>query len=146
MKKFHDTYVTFLEKYATPFLLLAIRVWIGLVFFKSGLTKCSNVDQAIMLFTYEYSVPVLSPKFAAISAMIFELACGAALVAGIFTRIAALPLIGMTLVIQFFVFQNQEHFYWLFLLSTLVIYGAGKLSLDGLGSKICKLKSSKNLS
>src|SRR3989338_4630865 len=89
----YDKYVDFLQKYVVSILLLAIRVWIGLVFLRSGLVKFSNVEQAVFLFEYEYQVPFLSPTFAAISAMVFEMACGAALIAGIFTRIAALPLI-----------------------------------------------------
>lgn len=138
LSNFYQKYVNFLQNYLSSILLLAIRIWIGLVFFKSGLTKFSNIDSAILLFEYEYALPLLSPKFAAISATIFELGCGAALMAGLFTRITALPLIVMTLVIQFLVFENQEHFYWLFLLSTLAIYGGGKLSIDGICCKFCK--------
>ncbi|MBU6141049.1 MAG: DoxX family protein [Proteobacteria bacterium] len=136
IKNIYQKYVNFLTKYLASILLLAIRIFVGLVFFKSGLTKFSNVDQAIILFTYEYSVPILPPAFAAISSMFFELACGGALIVGIFTRLAALPLIGMTLVIQIFVFQNPEHFYWLFLLATLAIYGGGIFSADKICSKI----------
>ncbi len=138
VKNVYVKYVDFLQKYMASILLLAIRVWIGLVFLRSGLTKFSNVDQAIFLFEYEYQVPFLSPAFAAISAMSFEIACGAALIAGVFTRIVALPLIAMVLVIQFFVIQSIEHYYWLFLLSTLAVYGAGCFSVDGLACRFCK--------
>ncbi len=144
IKNTYRKYVNFLENYLSAILLLGIRIWIGLVFFKSGMTKFSNIDSAIMLFEYEYSLPFLSPKFAAISAIIFELGCGTALMAGLLTRITALPLIGMTLVIQLLVFQNQEHFYWLLLLSTLAIYGGGKLSIDGIFAKFCKSCDSKS--
>ena len=144
IKNLYRKYVNFLENYLSSILLLAIRVWIGLIFFKSGLTKFSNIEQAITLFEYEYSLPFISPKFAAISAMAFELGCSAAIMAGILTRLTALPLIGMALVIQFFVFQNQEHFYWLFLLSTLVIYGSGTLSVDGFFTKFCRKRSYSN--
>ena len=140
-KNFYGKYVTFIEKYASSILLLTIRIFIGLVFFKSGLVKFSNIEQTIILFEYEYEVPFLSPQFAAISSLIVELGCGALIMAGLLTRIIALPLIGLTLVIQLLVFQNPEHFYWLFLLSTLAVFGGGKLSADGLGSLICKLKN-----
>ena len=57
------------------------------------------------------------------------------LVLGLASRLAALPLIGMTLVIQFVLaadpaYDNVEHFYWLFLLGMIVIRGPGVLSLD----------------
>lgn len=141
IKSIYGKYVNFLENHLTSILLLAIRIWIGLVFYKSGLTKFSNIDQAILLFTYEYDVPLLSPAFAAIMAMVFEIGCGVSIILGLMTRIFALPLIGMTLVIQFFVFQNIEHLYWLFLLSTLAVYGGGKLSLEVAMAKLCSLKS-----
>lgn len=137
MKKLYSKYIDLMEKFGSPLLLLGIRILIGLVFLKSGLVKFSNVDSAILLFKYEYNVPILSPVFAAYSAMIFEIGCGALLIAGAFTRIAALPLVAMTLVIQFFVFQNPEHFYWLSLLLVLAIYGGGKISLDCLAKKCC---------
>lgn len=140
IKNFYRQYLNILETYFSSILLLTIRIWIGLVFFKSGLTKIANLDQAALLFEYEYALPFLSPQFATISATIVELGCGAAIIAGLLTRITVLPLIAMTLVIQFLVFDNQEHFYWLFLLSTLAIYGGGNLSLDGICNKFCKKK------
>lgn len=132
IKNIYQKYVNFLENYLSSILLLAVRIWISLIFIKSGLTKFSNLDSAIMLFEYEYSLPFLSPKFAAASSMFFEIASSAALLLGFLTRIATFPLIAITLVIQIMVFQNQEHFYWLFLLSTLAIYGGGLLSIDTL--------------
>ncbi len=137
MKKLYNKYVTLMENCGSSILLLGIRILIGLVFLKSGLVKFSNMDSAILLFKYEYNVPILPPVFAAYSAMIFEIGCSALLIAGTFTRIAALPLVAMTLVIQFFVFQNPEHFYWLSLLLVLAVYGGGKISLDYLAKKCC---------
>lgn len=137
LNNIYQKYSNFAQKYLSSILLLAIRIWIGLVFFKSGLTKFANIDSAILLFEYEYNVGLLSPKIAAILATIAELGCGGAIIIGLLSRISALPLIIMTLVIQFLVFQNIEHFYWLFLLSTLAIYGSGRLSIDGILPLIC---------
>lgn len=120
----------FLEKYIAPSLLLLLRLMIASVFLKSGLTKISNFDATIFLFENEYSVPFLNPVFAAYSAAFFELFCSALLIIGLATRLACLPLIGMTLVIQFSVIQNPEHFYWLALLATIFTFGAGCFSLD----------------
>ncbi len=120
----------FLNKFISPILLLSLRIMIATVFFKSGLTKISNFDSTLLLFEYEYAVPVVRPIFAAYSATLFELTCPILLVLGFATRIATLPLIAMTLVIQFTVFENPEHFYWLTILTTILVYGGGFLSLD----------------
>ncbi len=141
LAKVYCSYVSIIEKYLSPILLLSIRIFVGLVFLKSGLVKFSNIDSAILLFEYEYQVPIISPVFATYSAMFFEIFCGIALIIGLLTRLSSLPLIAMTLVIQFLVFENPEHFYWLFLLFTVAIYGAGKISCDAI---LCKFFKAKN--
>ena len=125
-----------LQSFLAPILLLVSRLWIANVFFKSGRNKLANMDTTIYLFEYEYIVPGVSPVFAAYSSTVFELACPIFLAIGLFSRFATLPLIAITLVIQFLVIQNTEHYYWLFLLATIFIYGSGKLSVD----KLLKLK------
>jgi putative oxidoreductase len=132
LKTFCEKKTQFLQKYFSPILLLTLRIMIATVFLKSGLTKISNFDSTIFLFENEYAVPLLSPVIAAYLATICELGCSSILIAGLATRLAVLPLVGMTLVIQFTVVQNPEHFYWLAILSTLFVYGAGLLSLDRL--------------
>lgn len=124
-----------IEKFIAPFILLWVRVFVALVFWKSGMVKFSNLDSTILLFEYEYEVPFLSPVFAAYSATFFEIVCSALLIVGLGSRIAALLLIVMTLVIQFSVVQNPEHFYWLALLSVVVASGPGLLSLDAIVKK-----------
>ena len=131
----------FLAKYFAPILLLSLRIMIGLVFLKSGLTKISNFETTILLFENEYNVPVLSPAIAAYLATFFELTCSVLLMGGLLTKLATLPLIGMTLVIQFFVIQNPEHFYWLAILSTILTFGGGVLSLDFIATKLCKQRA-----
>lgn len=133
---------TLLQKYGTPILQLTIRLWMANIFLKSGLTKFSNIDSAISLFENEYNVPVISPVLATYLSMTFEIGCSLLLITGLATRLAVLPLIGMTLVIQLFVFQNPEHFYWLFLFSTLLIYGSGTVSVDHFLHKKYDKKSS----
>ena len=129
-KEIYAKYCDFLQNYASSALLLVIRIYIALVFYKSGLVKFDNVDSAILLFEYEYQVPLLPPVFAAYSAMFFELACSILLMAGLFSRLAALPLIAMAAVIEFTYQHNVEHFYWMMLLAVLGVYGSGALSLD----------------
>jgi putative oxidoreductase len=135
VKNLNDKTVFILEKYAAPILLLAIRLWVANIFFKSGLTKIANIDSTVSLFEYEYALPIISPVLAAYLSIIFELGCSVLLAFGLASRLAALPLLVMTLVIQFLVFQNPEHFYWLFLFSTILVFGGGKISLDYLLKK-----------
>ena len=53
---------------------------------------------------------------------------------GLFTRLLALALLGMTLVIQLFVYSNvwPTHLSWAGLLRYLLSRGAGRVSLDQL--------------
>ena len=140
VKKINDKAVFILEKYAAPILLLAIRLWMANIFFKSGLTKIANVDSTISLFEYEYALPLITPAIAAYLSIAFELGCSVLLAVGLASRLAAFPLLIMTLIIQFLVIQNPEHFYWLFLFSTILVFGGGKLSADYILQKtICNL-------
>lgn len=141
LKRIYAFYVDFLTKYASHILLLCIRISIGLVFLKSGLTKIANIDNTIILFEYEYELPLISPIVGAYSSIFAELTFGAAVIAGFITRLSALPLIIMTLIIQLLVIQNPEHFIWLMQLGTLAVYGGGLLSVDGALCKfVCKNK------
>lgn len=129
LREFCEKKAQFLQKYFSPILLLTFRIMIASIFLDSGLTKIVNFDSTIFLFE-EYKVPFLPPVLAAYLATATELGCSILLIGGLATRFAALSLIIMTLVIQFTVIQNPEHFYWLALLSTIFVYGAGSLSLD----------------
>lgn len=107
-----------------------LRVWIAVVFFKSGLTKIEDFETTIMLFEEEYKVPMLSPYFAAISATFFEITMPVALVLGLATRFAAIPLLIMTAVIQFTYMDHVQHYYWAIVLLGLILHGGGNLSAD----------------
>jgi uncharacterized membrane protein YphA (DoxX/SURF4 family) len=52
------------------------------------------------------------------------------LFAGLFTRLVSLPFIAISIIIQLLVFSYNDHFYWIFLLTTTLIYGAGRISAD----------------
>jgi putative oxidoreductase len=134
----YDTATRALERYVAPVLDLAVRLWIARVFFNSGRVKIADWASTVYLFQDEYKVPVLPPEVAAILGTTFELGMPIFLVLGLGARFAALPLIGMTCVIQFVLgasnpdYDSVEHFYWLFLLTMIVVRGAGTLSLDWL--------------
>lgn len=125
-----------LNIWLAPVVLLGLRLWIADVFFKSGLTKIADWELTKVLFQFEYPVPLLSPNVAAALATGFELAMPALLVVGLFTRLAALPLLVMAMVIQFSLgasnpdYNHVEHVYWMLLLLVLIARGGGTLSLD----------------
>ena len=111
--------------------LLAARLFIARVFFLSGLTKLASWDTTIALFSDEYKVPLLPPELAAYMSASMELALPVLLVLGLMTPLAALGLMGMTLVIELFVYPGTtEHYYWLLLNGILLTHGSGKFGLD----------------
>jgi putative oxidoreductase len=121
-----------LERFPSSVLTLLMRFGIAAVFFKSGLTKIASWQATVQLFDMEYQVPLLPPELAAYLAATFELACPVLIVLGIATRFGALALLGMTAVIQLFVYPENwsEHLLWASILAYLVTRGAGAISID----------------
>lgn len=117
-------------------LLLVQRLGIAAVFFLSGRTKVDGLlhisDSAYELFRTEYRLPLVPPEIAAHLAAYAEHLFPILLVLGLFTRLSAAALLGMTLVIQVFVYPDAwpTHLSWAALLLYLVGRGAGRLSLD----------------
>lgn len=118
---------------------LAIRLFVGWQFFKSGMVKVGDWENTIALFRYEYHVPILPPAFAAFMGASGELLFPALLALGLLTRPAALGLfmVNVMAVISYpalFEFSCpaaiNDHFYWGALLLVLMAFGAGRLSLD----------------
>ncbi|MGH6952654.1 MAG: DoxX family protein [Alphaproteobacteria bacterium] len=117
-----------------PILELAFRAGVASVFFKSGLTKLPSWDTTILLFAEEYRVPLVPPEIAAYMGTALELACPVLIVFGFLARLGALGLLGMTLVIQIFVYPENwsEHLMWAALLGYIFTRGAGVISIDHL--------------
>ena len=119
-------------------LALASRFAIAGIFFLSGRTKVEGflmvTDSAYELFRTEYKLPLVPPEIAAHLAAYAEHLFPLLLVLGLFTRLSALSLLGMTLVIQVFVYPSAwpTHLSWAALLLFLVGRGGGRLSLDRL--------------
>jgi putative oxidoreductase len=119
-------------------LTLIIRVAIASVFFLSGRTKVEGLltltDGTYFLFAEEYRVPLIPSDLAAHLATYAEHLFPVLIVLGFLTRISALGLLGMTLVIQIFVYPLgwPTHLLWAALLLFIVRFGAGTLSLDRL--------------
>lgn len=122
----------------TPHSLLALinRVAVAGIFWLSARTKVDGwftvSDSAYMLFREEYKLPLLPPELAAQMATVAEHVFPILLVLGLFTRLSALALLGMTLVIQVFVYPDAwpTHLSWAGLMLYLVGRGAGIVSLD----------------
>ena len=121
---------------AVPYWVLALPLRFGVawIFWNSAQVKLINWQRTIELFTDEYRVPLLAPQVAASVALAIELACPILLVLGLFTRAAVLVLIGMTAVIEIFVYPDAwpTHLSWAGLLLPLIAFGGGKVSLDRL--------------
>jgi putative oxidoreductase len=119
-------------------LLLVARFGIASVFFLSGRTKVEGLltitPSAYALFEEEYKLPLISPYIAAHAATYSEHLFPILLVLGLFTRVSALALLGMTLVIEVFVYPDAwpTHLSWAAILLPLIARGGGAVSLDRL--------------
>lgn len=117
-------------------LYLLVRVGIASVFFLSGRTKVEGLlsitPGTYELFRSEYALPLLPPELAAHLATYAEHLFPLLLVLGLATRLSALALLGMTVVIEVFVYPDawSTHLSWAALLLVLVGRGAGAWSLD----------------
>jgi putative oxidoreductase len=121
-----------LGRFPLSILQLLFRLAIAAVFLKAGVNKAMSWALTIQLFADEYRVPVLPPEVAATMATTFEIGCSLLLLAGLFTRLATLPLLGQILVIQLFVYPNAyaEHLTWGSILLFLLTRGGGPISVD----------------
>jgi len=116
------------------------RISVATVFWKSGRTKVDGFsikDSTFFLFENEYNVPLLPPELAATMATIAEHLFPILLVIGLASRFSALALLGMTVVIQLFVYPSawSVHILWAMALLYIIGRGPGPLALDHLIQK-----------
>jgi putative oxidoreductase len=119
------------------FVALITRISIAGVFWQSGQTKVEGfhvTDGAIELFRSEYKLPLIDPVIGAHLAAFAEHFFPVLLVLGLATRLSALALLGMTLVIEIFVYPDAwpTHGTWAACFLLLMMRGAGPVSLDHL--------------
>ena len=122
--------------------LLVVRIGLAAVFWQSGRTKVEEgslltiSETTYFLFAEEYSgVPLLSSEAAAMLATGAEFFLPLLLAFGLASRLAALGLIGMTMVIQLFVYPDAwwvPHMGWIALGLVILTQGPGRLSLDAM--------------
>ena len=119
--------------------LLALRVALAGVFWRSGRTKVEPgswldiSDSTFFLFQEDYSGVPLPADLAAHLATWSEHLFPILLVIGLGTRLSALALLGMTMVIQLFVFPEAwwpVHSLWVAMALVLISRGGGWASLD----------------
>lgn len=140
---------------AIPYALIGLflRIVVARPFFVSGQTKIEGPtigreilgydltmtiptslrDVAIDLFADEYKLPFISAEHAANLAAVLEFVLPVLLVVGLMTRLSALGLLAITIVIQIFVYPDAwwtAHAYWAALLLVLIARGSGAISLD----------------
>jgi len=151
MKPLFDAATRWLERIPNSLIALVARIGIGATFWLSGQTKIEGLvldpvglqfelgwprvsDGALELFRSEYALPLLPPEFAATLAAFSEHLFPLLLVLGLGTRYAALALLGMTAVIEIFVYPDAwaTHAVWAACLLYLMARGAGAVSVDHL--------------
>lgn len=89
-------------------------------------------DSTLMLFDYEYALPLIPANIAAYVATFGEFFLALAVLLGLLTRLSALGLLVMVVVIQIFVYPGiwKEHILWAAILLYLMKNGAGGISVD----------------
>jgi len=119
-------------------LLFVARFGVAATFFLSGRTKVDGLltitDGTYELFRTDYALPLVPPEIAAHAATYSEHLFPILLLFGFATRPAALALLGMTAVIEIFVYPDAwpVHLTWAGLLLPLIAKGGGAWSIDAI--------------
>jgi len=125
--------------FLTPVGDLAARCWVAYIFFKAGILKVMSWQTTILLFTHEFSVPFLSPYFAALIGTGAELILPVLLVLGLGGRLSIVAFFcyNVVAVISYPHLWTPDgaqglaqHINWGLLLALLMFHGPGKLSID----------------
>jgi putative oxidoreductase len=132
-----NRFTDFLNRIPLDLVSLIARLSIAGTFWRSGQTKVDGfhvTDTAVYLFENEYKLPLVDPWLAAHMAAIAEHLFPILLVIGFASRLSALALLGMTLVIEIFVYPDAwpTHGTWAACLLIIIAHGPGVLSLDHL--------------
>jgi putative oxidoreductase len=129
-----DTVRDWLQR-LTPIGDLVLRCWLAKIFWVSGLVKYQSWETTLLLFEYEYQVPLLPPGVAALAATASELLFSVLLAFGLAGRVGALGLFAVNAmaVISYPALNEvarEHHFMWGLMLLVPLLHGPGKLSID----------------
>ena len=160
---FHENLISFVKKFLGGDVLQVLaRITLAGIFWRSFMTKIETVnvftytdyinDFAIerarmklpelplemkpgtySLFSETYALPLIPSDLAAWMATLAEFTFPILLVLGLFTRLSALVLLAMTIVIQVFVYPEAwwgTHALWAVIALYIASYGPGRLSID----------------
>jgi putative oxidoreductase len=130
-----------LEK-SKPLAMLLGRLGVGLVFMSTGWGKVHNLAKVTEFFV---SLGIPAPGFHAVLVGYSELVCGAALVLGVLSRLATIPLI-VSMIVAILTAKRAEihglldlvgfeEFTYLVLLAMIAILGPGNWAVDRLIAK-----------
>ena len=121
-----------LQVAAWPIIDLGMRLWLAQIFFVSGVIKATHWQTALSLAATEYPVPWMNPVTAAYTGAAIELIAPVFLVLGLLTRYASIPMLILSLVIQFSYLPFDNQLFWAVLFGWYAIQGAGPISMDNL--------------
>ena len=146
-----DAVIGWMRRIPNSLIAFVARFSIAAVFWNSGQTKIEGLvinfvngefslgwprlsESAVALFQDEYKLPLIPPELAAPMAAFAEHLFPLLILVGLATRFSALALLGMTAVIQIFVYPGAyaTHGTWAALLLFLIAHGPGRLSIDHL--------------
>lgn len=134
-----------------PIVLLLMRIWVAVAFWRAGVVKIADPESTRMLFESVYHVPLLAPDVAAFVGTWVELIVPWFIVLGLLARPFALFLFIYNLVAVvsypdlwphgfwtglFNLSDFADHKVWGLMLLAVLAWGAGKWSLDGLSMQI----------
>ncbi len=147
-------YVDACRRIQEDLIQLLARISIAATFWLSGQTKIEGFvldpiglqaqlgwphlsEGAVELFRSEYALPLLQPEHAAVMAATAEHVFPLLLLIGLGTRLSATALLGMTLVIELFVYPAAwpTHGLWAALMLYLMARGPGCFSVDNVIAK-----------
>jgi putative oxidoreductase len=146
MHKIRETILAYLEK--EDWLPgLVSRLTIAGIFIQTGWGKLHHLDKVTQFFA---SLGIPAPQIQAPFVAAVEFGCGTLILLGLFTRIAAIPLIG-TMVVAILTakmknvsdlsdFLSLSEYLFIVLLLWLIVKGAGTLSADYFLAKRCEEK------
>jgi len=145
VNQLNSLFESVLRDWGGSLVLLFLRLYVGWVFFKSGLIKVSNWSATLALFQDEYKVPLLPPELAAYLGAFGELAFPLLLFIGLLSRPAAIGLflVNAMAVIsypQLFQFDCpaaiNQHLFWGVSLLVLAAFGGGRICIDAILARL----------